>query len=106
MKIYGLATCDTCRKAKKAMPSAIFVDVRADVMPVEKLKVAYDAFGDSLLNTRSATWRSLAEDERKGTPVELITKHPLLMKRPVIDNDGTLYLGWTREIQTALSVAE
>jgi len=33
MIVYGLKTCDTCRKALKALPDAGFVDVRADGLP-------------------------------------------------------------------------
>ena len=37
MKLYGLKTCDTCRKALKALPDAEFVDVRADAVPSDVL---------------------------------------------------------------------
>lgn len=102
MIIYGLGSCDTCRKARKALPDADFVDVRADEMPKEVLEEAFDSFGDKLLNTRSTTWRSLTESERSGTVLELILAHSLLMKRPLISNEGALYLGWTKDVQAAL----
>ncbi len=102
MIIYGLGTCDTCRKARKALPDAVFVDVRADGLPLDVLGAAFEIFGEKLLNTRSTTWRSLSESERQGTPFELISTHPLLMKRPLITKNESLYLGWTKDVQVAL----
>lgn len=103
MKVYGLSTCDTCRKARKALSGAEFVDVRADGLPSDVLEKAFEAFGDKLLNTKSKTWRELPEDARQGTPVQLIATHPLLMKRPLIERAGQLYLGWTKDVQEALA---
>lgn len=102
MILYGLKNCDTCRKALKALPSATLVDVRVDGVPQDILARAHEQFGAALLNTRSTTWRGLDEGERGQPPLELIAKHPALMKRPLIDADGTLYLGWTKDVQQAL----
>lgn len=89
MEIYGLKTCDTCRKAIKALPEARFVDVRADGVPADVMKAALLAFGDKLVNTRSTTWRGLSDAERQGTPQDLLATHPTLMKRPlIVDGDG------------------
>lgn len=104
MTLYGLKTCDTCRKALKALPDAAFVDVRDDAVPDAVLSRAHAAFGDALLNTRSTTWRGLSETDRQGAPLDLIRAHPTLMKRPLIDADGTLHLGWTKDVQKALGV--
>ncbi|NRB02334.1 MAG: arsenate reductase [Rhodobacteraceae bacterium] len=104
MKIYGIKTCDTCRKALKALPAADFVDVRAEGLPDDVRDAALAAFGDAFINTRSTTWRGMSEDERANSPVELLAAQPTLMKRPLIDADGTLYLGWTKDVQAALGV--
>ena len=76
MILYGLKTCDTCRKALKSLPEAQFVDVRAEGMPEDVLKSAYAALGDTLLNTRSTTWRGLDEVTRARPPLELLAQHP------------------------------
>ncbi len=104
MKIYGIKTCDTCRKAIKAFPDAEFVDVRADGLPDDVRDAALAAFGDALLNTRSTTWRGLSDAERAGTPVNLLAQHPTLMKRPLIDANGRLTLGWTAAVQAELGL--
>ncbi|CAD0185117.1 putative reductase [Ruegeria sp. THAF57] len=105
MRLFGLKTCDTCRKALKSLPSAEFVDVRSQGVPETVLSEAFDIFGGGLLNTRSTTWRGLDEEQRARPPLELIQDHPTLMKRPLIERDGALFLGWTPETKTALGVS-
>jgi arsenate reductase len=103
MKIYGLKTCDTCRKALKALPGAVLVDVRAEGLPEAVLARAEAAFGARLVNTRSTTWRQLPEAERETERGALLRAHPALMKRPLIEtDDGTLHLGWDKATQAAL----
>ncbi len=102
MQIYGLKNCDTCRKAAKALPQAELVDIRDHPLPEVVLLAAREQFGAALLNTRSTTWRGLPEAERQSDPLDLIWQHPALMKRPLIDDGGTLYLGWGSDVQAAL----
>lgn len=97
--IYGLRNCDTCRKAKKALPEADLVDVRDQGFPEGLLEKAREDFGDQLLNRRSTTWKGLSESERQGDPLELIRKHPTLMKRPVIQIGDVLFLNWSKDIE-------
>jgi arsenate reductase len=104
MKLYGLKNCDTCRKALKALPDAQLVDVRADGISLELLQAAEAQFGAALLNTRSTTWRGLDESERARPELDLLQDHPTLMKRPLIETNGALHLGWTKEVQAALGV--
>lgn len=103
MHLYGLKNCDTCRKALKSLPDATFIDVRADGVPTEILEQAYAKFGAALLNTRSTTWRQLPDEERERPALELLAEHPTLMKRPLIDRDGELFLSWSKDVQAALA---
>lgn len=105
MKLYGLKTCDTCRKALKSLPEAEFVDVRSEGVPAAIIERALAQFPDSLLNTRSTTWRALSEADRAKEPRVLLAEHPTLMKRPLIEVEGTLFLGWDKTVQAALSTA-
>ncbi len=102
MRLYGLKTCDTCRKALKVLENADFVDVRAEGVPEDVLNRAYAEFGGALVNTRSTTWRELSEEARQAAPIALLQAHPTLMKRPLIEADGALYLGWGKDVQAAL----
>lgn len=103
--IYGIKTCDTCRKAMKALEDAgqsvAFRDVRADPLDEVTLAQFLDAFGMALLNTRSTTWRGLSDAERAEPPMALLATHPTLMKRPVIEGRSGLTLGWTKDVQAA-----
>lgn len=102
MKLYGLKNCDTCRKALKSMPDADFLDVRADGVPASTLDRAYQQFGAALLNTRSTMWRGLSEVERARPPLALLSDHPTLMKRPLIEVGEALYLGWGGDVRADL----
>ncbi|MFS4580228.1 arsenate reductase family protein [Phaeobacter sp. C3_T13_0] len=104
MQIFGLKTCDTCRKALKQLPQAEFVDVRADGVPTPILESALAQFGDRLVNTRSTTWRGMSEDERAGEPLALLAANPTLMKRPLIKSGEDLHLGWDAKTKAALGV--
>lgn len=100
MLLYGLKNCDTCRKALKALPEARFVDVRSDGVPDVVRARAYDTFGAGLVNTRSTTWRGLDADTRKQNPLTLLSAHPTLMKRPLIEVGGALFLGWNATVES------
>ncbi len=102
MILYGLKSCDTCRKARKALDQVDFIDVREDGVAKGILDAAHERFGEKLLNTRSTTWRNLPESERSGTPVELILAHPTLMKRPLIIDGDRMWLGWDKAVQAEL----
>lgn len=104
MKLYGLKNCDTCRKALKMLPNVEFLDVRADGVPDDVMLSAQQEFGDALMNTRSTTWRGLDEAARQRPPLDLLKEHPALMKRPLIEHNGALYLGWSKEVQADLGL--
>ena len=106
MTLYGLKNCDTCRRALKLLAdrgmSMEFVDVRAQKVSKADLSRFHAAFGDALVNRRSATWRRLSEKERSNGPLTLLSAHPALMKRPVIEFEDCLYLGWGEDVRNAI----
>ncbi|SFI52134.1 arsenate reductase family protein [Celeribacter neptunius] len=99
--IYGIKSCDTCRKAVKTLGIAL-TDIRENPLSRADFERFHGAFGDALLNTRSTTWRGLDAAERDRPALDLLMDHPTLMKRPVIEKDGALYLGWGKDVQAAL----
>ncbi|PTQ72677.1 arsenate reductase family protein [Celeribacter persicus] len=99
--IYGIKTCDTCRKAVKALGVEL-TDIRETPLTRAQLERFHAAFGEVLVNTRSTTWRGLSEEERARDSLDLLMDHPTLMKRPVIEHDGVLYLGWGKDVQAVL----
>jgi arsenate reductase len=105
MQLFGLKTCDTCRKAMKSLKDAEFFDVRADGVPAPVLEAALAAFGAELVNTRSTTWRGLDAESRAQPPEALLRAHPTLMKRPLILDGDRIYLGWGKDVQAELGAA-
>lgn len=108
LTVYHLKTCDTCRKAIKALHAAghtpVLIDVRADGVPKATLASAVDALGwESVLNTRSTTWRGLDDVEKSdltaSKAISLMARHPTLIKRPLIDEDGAFSAGWSKDTQ-------
>ena len=105
MDIYGIKTCDSCRKAIKAMSDARFVDLRKDGISPDLLSHAYAEFGDAIVNKKSATWRGFDDAKRAMDPLELVRLNPTVMKRPLIlDDQGTLALGWGKDVQERFGV--
>ncbi len=104
LTILGLPTCDTCRKARKALPAAGFRDVRADPLSAAEIAELEAVFGDKIVNRASTTWRGLGDDERSASTLTLLQAHPALMKRPVIRAGDALYLGWSPAVHAALGV--
>lgn len=102
MQLYGLKTCDTCRKALKLLKDVDFIDVREDGVPDSVLKRAFAQFEGDLLNIRSTTWRALTDSDRQKAPLDLLKQHPTLMKRPLIVDGETMYLGWGPDVRAAL----
>lgn len=73
-------------------------------MPDGLLQKALETFGDQLVNRRSTTWRGLSETERETPALALLKAHKALMKRPLIEADGALYLGWDAKVQSTLGI--
>ncbi len=97
MILYGISTCDTCRKAQKALAAAghpvTFRDIRAAPLTGAERAEFLAAFGERLVNRASTTWRALSEADRAAPAETLLAAHPTLMKRPVI-RGAQLTLGW------------
>lgn len=104
--LYGIKNCDTIKKARKWLDQNgidyRFHDYREDGLTIELLK-SFLARSDwqTLLNQRSTSWRQL--DESKKTDLDenkalgLMLETPTLIKRPVLDHDGKLIVGFKAE---------
>lgn len=110
--LYGLKNCDTCRKALKWLAAKgidhRFHDIRADGIEGQRIEAWVNALGlDSVLNRRSTTWRQIPEAERADLDtvraVTLMTTHPTLIKRPVIETGSATLVGFTKDTEAALS---
>lgn len=109
--IHGLATCDTTRAARKWLDGKgiayQFHDVREDGLRKAQIEAWVKALGwEKVLNKASTTWRELPEKEKAGVDakkaVALVLAHPTLVKRPVLDRDGELTLGFKPDVYSKL----
>jgi arsenate reductase (glutaredoxin) len=102
MILYGLSTCDTCKKAQKALQGAgyevTFQDVRATPLTDAEIAEFIAEFGTKIINTQSTTWRGLSDWMKASEADHQLRENPTLMKRPVIRHEG-LTLGWDDAVQ-------
>jgi len=101
--LFGIASCDTCRKARRWLEKNGFEyhyhDIRLDGLPVTALKEWVRREGwETVLNRRSATWRRIPEVDRILTgpddAMELMREYPTIIKRPVLSAGKVLLLGF------------
>ena len=104
--LYGLPTCDTCRKARNWLDrfgvEYVFVDYRANPVPATTLKDWARQLGgwEKLVNKSSATWRNLLPQRKSpGSDPEwtlLLKEHPALIRRPVVVGEAdTVVVGFS-----------
>lgn len=101
--LYGIKACDTCRKARKALDAKgidyRFHDLRDDGLDAERLDAWLARLPlDTLLNRRSTTWRQLGDAEKEDIDTArahaLMLAYPTLIKRPLLDTDNDLRVGY------------
>ena len=110
--LYGIRNCDTMKKAwtflDKAGVAYDFHDYKKQGIDRATLEGWVRQLGwEVLLNRSGTTFRKLPEadradlDEKKA--VELMLAQPSMIKRPVLDKDGKLTVGFRPETYAQLS---
>jgi Spx/MgsR family transcriptional regulator len=112
LHIYGIKTCDSCRKMLKWLDGQgkdyRWHDFRTDEVDIERLGRWIASIGsDRLVNRRSTTWRKLSEAEREAAAdpdqvIALLLEHPTLIKRPVVEQDERILLGFNATVKDSL----
>lgn len=103
IRLYGIDTCDSCRKARQWLATAgiehAWIDLRRDGVSRETLEAWRDALGDAaLINKRSKTWRDFDESAREralADPVAVLVDHPTLIKRPILETATATLAGFS-----------
>ena len=107
MILYGLSTCDTTKKALKALQKAgkdvVFRDVRAQPLTSAEIDAIITEFGDRAVNKQSTTYRGFSDFLRESEAEAQIAAQPTVMKRPIIQDGATWYLGWDTAIEAKLT---
>jgi arsenate reductase-like glutaredoxin family protein len=103
MILYGLSTCDTTKRALKALQKAgkdvVFRDVRAQPLTSAEIDAIITEFGDRAVNKQSTTYRGFSDFLRESEADAQIAAQPTVMKRPIIQDGATWYLGWDEAIE-------
>lgn len=106
MILYGISTCDTCKKALKAIEAAgkavTFRDVRSQPLTEAEIDAIVTEFGDRVINRQSTTYRGFSDFLRASDPEAQIAAQPTAMKRPVIQDGAVWHLGWDQAVQDAV----
>jgi Spx/MgsR family transcriptional regulator len=93
--VYGIANCDTVKKARAGLVQAgvehTFVDFNKGGVPEDRLEIWLEAVGwERLLNRRGTTWRKLADWQRAvvvdaASAGALMRVAPSVIRRPVVE---------------------
>lgn len=106
MIVFGISTCDTTKKAVKAIERAglpvTFRDIRANPLTRDEIDAIVTEFGSLAVNKQSTTYRSFSDFLRESEPEAQIAAQPTVMKRPVIQTETGWHLGWDAEVEAAL----
>ena len=104
MKVYGIKNCDTVKKALKWLDehniNYEFHDFKKSGISPEKLDEWSETLGwEALVNKRGTTWRKLDPDmqnkvQTKSDAFALMQEKTSVIKRPVIEGDQKLVLGF------------
>lgn len=104
MQFYGIPNCDTVKKARKWLEAHDldydFHDYKKEGANSDRLGEWADAVGwEVLLNRRGTTFRKLSDAEKEGVDrdkaIALMVKHPSMIKRPVVEHDGGVLVGFS-----------
>ena len=106
LELYGIPNCDTVKKARGWLDSRgiqyAFHDYKREGADPSKLAAWSDVAGwEALLNRRGTTFRNLAETDKadidRGKALGLMQANPSLIKRPVVEHEGGLLVGFDAE---------
>lgn len=107
MILYGISTCDTCKRALKTLTAAgrdvTFRDIRSQPLTEAEIARLVGEFGDRLINKQSTTYRAFSDFLKASDPEAQIAAQPTVMKRPVIEHEGAFHLGWDEKVEAALA---
>jgi len=105
--VYGIRNCDTMKKAfawlEQHGVDYRFHDYRKSGVPADRLAAWSRAVGwETLANRRGPTWRKIPESSKQdldeAAALELLTRYPSAIKRPVVE--------WGRRVSVGFDPAE
>ena len=101
--LYGIPNCDTMKKARKWLDQHgieyQFHDFKKLGLEESLLRGWVKGLGwEILLNRRGMMWRKVPPEIKDSidekSAIQLMLETPTIIKRPVLDLDGKLYVGF------------
>lgn len=112
--LYGIPNCDSIKKVRKWLErrgvNYAFHDYKKAGIDDAKLREWCGEVGwEVLLNKRGTTFRDLPDEMKvdvdEDIAVALMLSHPSMIKRPVLESEGPLIVGFRGgEYETALGL--
>ncbi len=108
---YGIPNCDTVKKARKYLDAKgadyVFHDYKKEGADPAKLAAWIEAHGvDVVLNRRGTTFRKLSDQDKvdidAAKAVILLQANPSMIKRPVVEADDAILVGFKEETWDAI----
>jgi len=106
IRLYGIKNCDTMKKARRWLDDAgvtyEFHDYKKSGIDTATLKNWCEQVGwEILLNRRGLTWRRLSDAQKQDVDearaIALMAEYPSMIKRPVLEMDGRIEVGFLAE---------
>jgi len=102
--LYGISNCDTVKRARRWLDESQidyqFYDLRKHGVTTKLIEQWLErVHWEALLNRRGTTWRKLDANTHgavsKDTITPLFCEHPTLIKRPVLEYDDKMAIGFS-----------
>ncbi len=96
VKLYGIPTCESCRKARKWLDQNdvdyAWIDLRESPPSKKKIAEWVERLGTKpLRNTSGASYRALGEEKKSWEDarwIDAFASDAMLLKRPLLEVDG------------------
>ena len=105
--LFGIPNCDTVKKARVWLDAQgqayTFHDYKKEGADPERIAGWIAAAGlDLVVNRKGTTFRALSEDDKAraadaATAPALLAANPSVIKRPIVEHDGGLLVGFKPE---------
>jgi arsenate reductase (glutaredoxin) len=109
--VYGITNCQTVQKARKWLEEKgleySFWDYKKHGIDTAHLEKWCDTLGwEKVLNRAGMMWRKASDGDKaqvvdQATAIQFMIKVPTSIKRPIVEVDGKLLLGFDEEKYTA-----
>lgn len=109
--VFGIKNCDTIKKARNWLTDQgieyQFHDFRANGIDRDRIETWIQQAGwETVLNRRGTTWRKLdaaiRDTVNRDNVAALLAEHPAMIKRPVLDIDGDISIGFKPDLYQSI----